>query len=1099
MFRIFLQLLFFFITHNCLAQGIFPIKQNQKWGLINAKGQVITTPKYDAVEIAETFNYAVVQHNGKIGMLDASGKVLIPTTYDDLKVLNAHVVESLNSGEWKLMDLNEKILLENYERAQNLGEYIRFEQNDKWGLIDRTGNLIAAAKYEQILLKEHYVQTRNEGKLGAISYKGQVLINPQANRIEVANGNTFFYQVAELWGAVNENGRVLFEPQFEKYQQLDANFVKLSLANKSRAFSLESQQILAGVYDDFLAFSKDYLLIQRTAKVGLIHKNGQIIFPPKYYFIQAFGRGLFRVNFNNRWGIIDLQEQAIVPLQYQFISPIRNKTALVVQAGLFGLMNAQGKLILPCEYTKIERTDGQVRAFFGENMQTFELDAAGNLSNSDEYESHISFKIRGQEEKPSSAAVIEEQTQLQNFEWFYSPEAQRWGLRQLSDGSTAIEPKFDFIQVEKDFGFTLVGITKYSKLSFNRTTYRFDTAFGVVNNEIGKLVTKIQFLDIRVEDFQKGYPLARCIFLNGRHGLIARNGSIVQEDLVYIGEFQNSVAQVSTYGKLSATLTQDGLEKLDNYLSNMKSGHVMLDYTLQDQALEEKGMLSCENCTWGYINAAGKYIVEPRFSTAQVFKNKLGIVEKDDKWGVVNHKDKMMIPCKYSAVEYLKNTDESIIRVFNATPRYGVIDTLGTLKVDAIYEEVGKYSEEKLAIKQANKWGYVRTDGTQIIACKFREARAFSEGLAAVKIENRWGFIDERGEMVIRPQFIRVGNFKEGLAWAYNSQGIGYISKDGTWKIEPQFDKASSFFKGSARIAIDGKFGLINSSGDFLVRPRFTQINPFNELGLAVVRYGEERVRYGVINIKGELITEQAYRAVYPYSEGLAIVKTKEGLGYINAQGKLVIAPQYSKASNFSSGRAAVQKDGVCGYINRFGTAVVDFEYSKCLDFEGERAVVYKGYRKAGVLDVEGEYVIEPSLDRLLGFDEGRGLMRDRQYRFYYITESTEVYDGYYQEARRFQNGVAVVRLGDKWGIINQKGINIIPPKYDKIEDFENGYARVRVKGFYGLTNLKGKFIVPPTFEQVSYAGEGIFRVERGNDLGYINTDGNWVWRIDQN
>ena len=37
---------------------------------------------------------------------------------------------------------------------------------------------------------------------------------------------------------------------------------------------------------------------------------------------------------------------------------------------------------------------------------------------------------------------------------------------------------------------------------------------------------------------------------------------------------------------------------------------------------------------------------------------------------------------------------------------------------------------------------------------------------------------------------------------------------------------------------------------------------------------------------------------------------------------------------------------------------------------------------------------------------------------------------GYYERASGFKHGVAVVQINGKWGIINQKGIEVIPVSY---------------------------------------------------------------------
>jgi hypothetical protein len=55
---------------------------------------------------------------------------------------------------------------------------------------------------------------------------------------------------------------------------------------------------------------------------------------------------------------------------------------------------------------------------------------------------------------------------------------------------------------------------------------------------------------------------------------------------------------------------------------------------------------------------------------------------------------------------------------------------------------------------------------------------------------------------------------------------------------------------------------------------------------------------------------------------------------------------------------------------------------------------------------------------------------------------------------------------------------------------------KVRIHGFNGLASLEGELIVKPDYEYISYAGEGLFRVEKGDELGYFDVAGNWVWAM---
>jgi len=318
------------------------------------------------------------------------------------------------------------------------------------------------------------------------------------------------------------------------------------------------------------------------------------------------------------------------------------------------------------------------------------------------------------------------------------------------------------------------------------------------------------------------------------------------------------------------------------------------------------------------------------------------------------------------------------------------------------------------------------------------------------------------------------------LSWAYTSKGVCYINAKNEAVISPKFSKAFDFQNGLARVVVNGKYGLINKAGSYIVRPRYSYIEEFDENGLAIVRFGRSRIRYGVIDRSGRLITKHNYKQIRPFNEGYAAVKYKDKYGFIDTKGKLVIPARYSKVSDFREERAAVQRSGLCGYIDSQGEEVVHLEFSKCLDFEDGNAVVYKGYRRGGLIDLNGNYIIEPSLNRLYQF--------------------SGVHSGMYQKAGAFQYGVARVQSTDnhQWGIINQRGIELIPPKYDKIEKFKDGYARVRIQQFSGLSNLDGELIVQPDYEYISYAGDGIFRVEQGDKIGYFDSKGNWVWEIEE-
>lgn len=1064
------------------------------------------SPEYEAIGEFKRFGYAVMQRAGGVGLLDQKGRELVRPGYEDLKVLDSTLIAVRERGEWKVIDLQGRIVLDRgYERVQVWdNRYLAYRRDGKWGVVDHRGRELAPARYDEIAMeKQHYFLTRQGKELGLLSVRGEEILSNIAVEVNILSDSLFFYRRGNLWGAVDRNGRQLVAPEYDSFTRVSDSFIKLVSDGRYSLYSVPCKRIVNDSgYEDFYAFSLRYVMVRLGKKLGLLDWCGQLILTPRYSEIQMYAGASFRVNYQGKWGVVGADDRQLVPFQYDYIAPLRGSVCLIKQGRSFGVVNEKGEQVVEPVYDRIELEDHLAKAFRTndsgrESLTLFHFDAEGRVRDNSRFAQHFQITIAGNSQTANRIGETENVYLLEDFEWFYAPEADRWGLRRLQDGSIQIEPVFHYVETDLELGLTLVGIQKNERYEFERTTFRFDMAYGLVKNDLGLLVTELEFWDIRLDDFRKGYPLARCVFSNGRHGLIDRIGRVVRRDLAYIGDFHDGVARMSVQGRLSGSMKSGhALEPLQSYLSDLRARAYMMDYTQYDQLFQSEAELTCEDCQWGYLDTSGQIVVNPRYTFARDFVNEVGIVECEGKWGMVNRGGTELIPCRYDGIQFLENTGNRIVQVYIKEPKYGLIDTLGQIAVNAVYDEIGSFSEGRLSVQRNGMWGFVDRNGLEVIPCRFREVQNFSEGLAAVKLGNNWGFIDKQGHIEIDFNYLRAGNFQNGLAWVYTNEGAGYINQEEEFVIPTAFDRAHDFHQGVARVMVDNKYGLIDTRGRWIQRPRYTDIAPFDRHGLAIVTYGNSSVRYSLINLEGYMVTHSPYREIGPFHEGLAPVKDRNAYGFIDTTGRLVIPCEYSKVSKFSEGRAAVQRDGACGYITRTGESIVDFTFTKCLDYDGGKAVVYQGIRRAGLVDTEGNIVLEPSVDRLLTFQEGRGLVRDDHYRFYYITEQADLYDGYYQRASAFRHGVAVVQVDEKWGVINQRGIEIIPPKYDRIESFEDGFAKVRIQGFSGLSNLQGELIVQPNYEYISYAGEGLFRVEQGDRIGYFDADGEWVWGL---
>ncbi len=1107
-------------TSPVAAQRVFPIKQNKKWGLMNADGQLVQPAIYDAIGEFRHFGYAIMQRQGRVGLLGPDGREIIPPRYDDLKVLDSLFISVLRDGRWEVLTLSGKVILsKGYDQVRVLRkgswQALAFSRDNRWGLVDVEGRLVLEPIFDDLQvwedegnrLERTYLLSSLHGRSGLLHTTGEPILDPVADVIVPLDDRLFMAKLGGFWGAVNERGDELIPARFDHFSTIGDHFLRLVAQGKQSLFSrVYNRLIVENRHDGYFQFSDEYVLCRKNRKIGLVDHCGQEVLQPQYEEVQPFANDVFRVRYRNKWGLLSLGDEPVLPFEYDYIAPPKDVLTTVFRETKKGVVNTYGFLVLEPRFDRVEMLPGQVRGFRGSNLTVVEVDDRGWPLDSSDVGHFFSIRLRNSHRRAVRHAELENPYLLSKFEWFYSTKSNKWGLRRLDNGEVQIQPSFHHLVVLQNPNLTLVGVDMLTPVVFDRTTFRFETAWGLVQNDTGLLVHETNLVDIRLEDFEAGLPVARCVFTDGRHGLVNRIGKVLIKDLTWVGPFNEGLAPVAVGGNLSATYertTPHTLGLLRDYLSKLLSTASLVDFTIHDQRIENQGKLFCQDCRWGYIDTTGRFIIATAYSFARPVVNEVCIVACDDKWGMLHKQGKQLLPCDFDELEFVEHTGNKVLHIFRREHRYGLLDSLGQLALDARFEDIGSFSEGLLAVKRNGRWGYVDRNGLEVIPCRFDEVSPFSEGLAAVRMGTRWGYIDRNGDTELGFEFSKAGPFSHGLAPAKREGPyFGYIDRQGQWAIEPTFAVTHPFDRGVAVVEMTtGEYrraGLIDTQGTFIVKPRYLSIEPFDRHGLAVVAQPGNPVRYGLIDLRGKVICTPSWRSIAPFSEGLARVQLDDRYGYIDTTGKLVIPAIFQKAGHFSEGKAAVWINGQCGYIDRRGELVIAPAYTRCMDFQDDRAIVFSPGMRAGLIDADGQVLIPPGTDRILEFSEGRGLVRNRHYQFYYITEQNRFFDGYYEKAGGFTHGMAVVKVDDRWAIINQQGIEIIPPKYDRIERFENGFAKVRIKGFNGLTNLKGELIIQPDYEYINYAGEGLFRVEKGDKIGYFDLDGRWVWGLQE-
>ena len=89
-----------------------------------------------------------------------------------------------------------------------------------------------------------------------------------------------------------------------------------------------------------------------------------------------------------------------------------------------------------------------------------------------------------------------------------------------------------------------------------------------------------------------------------------------------------------------------------------------------------------------------------------------------------------------------------------------------------------------------------------------------------------------------------------------------------------------------------------------------------------------------------------------------------------------------------------------------------------------------------------------------------------------------------------YQEGIAITKKYDKFGLVNEQGLEIITPRFDQIHAFQNGYAAVKQHGKWSFINKQGKKIAPCRYDWVGNFKNGFAPVQLNKKWGFINEQG---------
>ena len=407
--------------------------------------------------------------------------------------------------------------------------------------------------------------------------------------------------------------------------------------------------------------------------------------------------------------------------------------------------------------------------------------------------------------------------------------------------------------------------------------------------------------------------------------------------------------------------------------------------------------------------------------------------------------------------------------------KYGYIAENGDEITPCIYEVAYPFNEGLACVCLDGKYGYIDSEGETAIPFDFDRATPFVEGLAYFSVGNDYGFMDKTGTQVFSFECDSVSSFQEGLAYFSIDGRYGYIDQKGQTVIEPVFDDAGYFKDGLAKVMKNGRFGVVNREGELIVDTEYDSVT----IGDLFIEASSGE-KYACFDKTGKPFLEQYDRIPWTRGENYVYVKKGEKYGLADKEGNVLFEPLYDMISLLPGETLLlIRENGLYGIADLQGEIRIpavyhDISYDRyerkedgaeggmlvltdddgdiesvdinnlsekiqcCYDsidwISHDRAVVGHHGELYGIIDREGKLIELVEYNKIQVFEDGALWMKKDLQSWFYNSkgekaENFNVYSDISQYGDCYQT-----KLNGKYGFLNERGEEVIPPTYSRVE-----------------------------------------------------------------
>lgn len=296
------------------ANKYFAVYTEEKWGVINQKGDFIIKPNYDEMIIVPDKNKALFAYTYDVNYNDGTYKT---------KIIN-------EKNEAQFTEYEQVEFVTNHDSANVLwyeNNVIKVKSNGKYGLINFEGRELLKCEYDKIEpllgVKNTFLITK-DNKVGVSDNFGNIIVEAkykEVKRIEADNKKEFIIiDENDKCGVALPDKTIALECKYSSIKPLTENNVyvvkeeeKWKIVNGNNSINIDFD------FDDVIDMSTEYYIIKKESKCGVINKKGETILETEYNDILFSYGDNFIVQKDKKYGVINSNKEEKLKIEYESI------------------------------------------------------------------------------------------------------------------------------------------------------------------------------------------------------------------------------------------------------------------------------------------------------------------------------------------------------------------------------------------------------------------------------------------------------------------------------------------------------------------------------------------------------------------------------------------------------------------------------------------------------------------------------------------------------------------------------------------------------------------------------------------------------------